>query len=103
VEEPGGVQRRVGGVGRQGEGQAARYEAVEGGVQVAGAQSVCAQRQSGQADAPCGRIDLARERHGRRVEVGVLLRRRAFAFFQHGKSGGVETEARSKGALGASI
>jgi hypothetical protein len=36
VEESGGVQRRVGGVWRQGEGQSGRDEAVEGGVEVAG-------------------------------------------------------------------
>jgi hypothetical protein len=35
VEQAGGVERRVVGVRRQSEGKAARYQAVQGGVEVA--------------------------------------------------------------------
>jgi hypothetical protein len=99
VEEPGGVQRRVGGVWRQGEREAARDEAVEGGVQVAGERcQLCAQRQSGQADAPCCRIDFARERHRQRFGVLFsLCRRRAFASFQHHGSEGRRDRGATEG------
>jgi hypothetical protein len=48
VEEPGRVQRGVGGVRREGQGQTARDEAVEGCVKVAG---------EGRQYAPCRRAD----------------------------------------------